>query len=299
MDLAGQPFGCAHGSGNRGYAMAALLVGMSVMAVLMGALLPVWTHMATREKEEELIFRGNQYARAIGLFQRKFANTPPPTIDVLVEQRFLRKKYKDPITKEDFQPIYANQAMLPGGPSAGPGGTQQSGQQRGTPGAPGQVIQAGFNSTGATSAGGIIGVTSKSKNASIKILNGRQKYNEWAFVHVQTSQRPGQPGGGAATPGMPGAPNQRPGPGQQGQPNSPFGNQPGGFPQGPGGRGGFQGPQGPPPSPFGQPNRPPMGPGGNSPFGQPMNPAGPGVNSPFGQPTNPNQRPPGQRPPGQ
>ncbi len=60
--------------------MAALLVGMSVMAVLMSALLPVWTHMATREKEEELIFRGRQYARAIGLFQRKFANTPPPRL---------------------------------------------------------------------------------------------------------------------------------------------------------------------------------------------------------------------------
>ena len=66
--------------------------------------------MATREKEEELIFRGKQYARAIGLFQRKFANTAPPTIDVLVEQRFLRKKYKDPITNDDFQPIYANQS---------------------------------------------------------------------------------------------------------------------------------------------------------------------------------------------
>ena len=73
--------------------------------------------MATREKEEELIFRGRQYARAIGLFQRKFANTAPPTIDVLVEQRFLRKKYKDPITNDDFQPIYANQAAIrrPGG----------------------------------------------------------------------------------------------------------------------------------------------------------------------------------------
>jgi type II secretory pathway pseudopilin PulG len=94
MELAGQ--------GNRGYAMAALLVGMSVMAVLMSALLPVWSHMATREKEEELIFRGRQYARAIGLFQRKYANTAPPTIDLLVEQRFLRKKYKDPITNDDF-----------------------------------------------------------------------------------------------------------------------------------------------------------------------------------------------------
>jgi type II secretory pathway pseudopilin PulG len=72
--------------------MAALLVGLSVMSVLMGAMLPVWSHMVQREKEEELIFRGQQYARAIGLFQRKFANTAPPTIDLLVEQRFLRKK---------------------------------------------------------------------------------------------------------------------------------------------------------------------------------------------------------------
>jgi hypothetical protein len=209
---------------------------------------------------------------------------------VLVEQRFLRKKYKDPITKDDFQPIYANQSMMPGGPSA-PGGSQRPGQQGTTqttqaPG--GQVLQAGFNSTGATAAGGIIGVTSKSKEASIKILNGRQKYNEWAFVHVQTSQRPGGPGGPA--PGFQGAPNQRPGPGQQGpqgqgQQNSPFGMNPGAFPQGSGGRGGMQGP---PPSPFGQPTRPPFGaPGGTSPFGQPMNPS------------NPGQRPPGQRPPGQ
>ena len=67
--------------------------------------------MATREKEAELVFRGNQYVRAIALFQRKFANTNPPTIDLLVEQRFLRKKFKDPITNDDFQPIYANQAM--------------------------------------------------------------------------------------------------------------------------------------------------------------------------------------------
>ena len=275
MELAGQ--------GNRGYAMAALLVAMSVMAVLMGALLPVWTHMATREKEEELIFRGNQYARAIGLFQRKFANTAPPTIDVLVEQRFLRKKYKDPITKDDFQPIYANQPVAAGGVPSGPGGSQQSGQRGTAPAPGGQLLQSGFNSTGATAAGGIIGVTSKSKETSIKIFNGRQKYNEWAFVHVQTSQRIGQPGVGGVPGGVPGAPNQRPG--QQGQPPSSFGMPAGANPiQGPGGRRGFE----VPPSPFGQPNRPPVGPGGvNSPGGTTITPITPG------------QRPPGQRPPGQ
>ena len=165
MELAGQPFDSAHGRGNRGYAMAALLVGMSVMAVLMGALLPVWSHMATREKEAELIFRGNQYARAIGLFQRKFANTAPPTIDVLVEQRFLRKKYKDPITNDDFQPIYANQAMMQASVRRPGGRNGRASSAAPTPAArAADAIKPGFGSTGATAAGGIIGVTSKSKD---------------------------------------------------------------------------------------------------------------------------------------
>jgi type II secretory pathway pseudopilin PulG len=273
--------------------MAALLVGMSVMAVLMGALLPVWTTMATREKEAELVFRGQQYARAIGLFQRKFANTPPPTIDILVEQRFLRKKYKDPITNEDFQPLYANQAMLPGGPTGSVGSGPQTNQQR--PGAApgGQLLQAGFGSTGATAAGGIIGVTSKSKETSLRVYNGRTRYNEWAFVHVQTSQRPGQPGPGAAVPGMPGVPggpNQRMG--TQGQP-SPFGMPPGSFPN--------QQRQGQPmpPSPFGQPNRPPF-PNQQFPNQQFPNQFPNQQQFPAGGFPNPNQqRPPGQRPPGQ
>jgi type II secretory pathway pseudopilin PulG len=222
--------------------MAALLVGMSVMAVLMSALLPVWSHMAQREKEEELIFRGRQYARAIGLFQRKFANTAPPSIDVLVEQRFLRKKYKDPITKDDFQPIYANQPQQPG---TGTQVAQRPGQQATTTIA--TPAQTGFNSTGVGVQGGVIGVTSKSKEASIKIYNGRNHYNEWAFVYVQMTQRPGQSVNIPAMPGQGG----RGGPGQQ----SPFG-MPGGGPPGTnrGPNGGFETPR----PGTGQPNRPPI-----------------------------------------
>ncbi|HEX6161750.1 MAG TPA: hypothetical protein VFZ31_00190 [Vicinamibacterales bacterium] len=261
--------------------MAALLVAMSVMAVLMSALLPVWSHMATREKEEELIFRGKQYARAIGLFQRKFANTAPPTIDVLVEQRFLRKKYKDPITGDDFQPIYASQGIMPpgGGPSAARPG------QSATLSAPAQqTLQAGFGSTGAGAQGGVIGVTSKSKDESIKVYNGRTRYNEWAFVYIQTAQRPGVPGG----PGAPGGP-------QPGQPG-PFGMQPGNMPGMGGSRGNF--PQQPPG--FGVPNRPPINAPNNqfgNPFGQPQpNPNG-SFTSPNGSttvtPLGPAQRRPG------
>ncbi|MBY0494285.1 MAG: type II secretion system GspH family protein [Cyanobacteria bacterium] len=270
---------------DRGYAMAALLVAMSVMAVLMSALLPVWSHMATREKEEELIFRGKQYARAIGLFQRKFANTAPPTIDVLVEQRFLRKKYKDPITNDDFQPIYANQQAIQA-PGGGPVAARPG--QAATLSAPAQQpIQSGVGSTGMGAQGGVIGVTSKSKDESIKIYNGRSRYNEWAFVYIQQVQRPGQMQGvpgGAVPPG-----------GQRGQ-QGPFGMQPGNMPN-MGGRGGFN----QPPPGIGQPNRPPLN--GPSPFGSPFgNPNGnPNPNGSFTTPngsTTFTPAVPGQRRPG-
>ena len=44
--------------------MAALLVSLAVMAVLMSVAMPVWRHEAQREKEAELVFRGQQYVRA-------------------------------------------------------------------------------------------------------------------------------------------------------------------------------------------------------------------------------------------
>jgi type II secretory pathway pseudopilin PulG len=51
-----------------GYAMAALLVGLSVMSIMRGAALPVWQTAIKRQREAELIFRGDQYAQAISLF---------------------------------------------------------------------------------------------------------------------------------------------------------------------------------------------------------------------------------------
>jgi hypothetical protein len=215
--------------------------------------------MVQREKEEELIFRGKQYARAIGLFQRKFANTAPPTIDVLVEQRFLRKKYKDPITNDDFQPLYANQGPQGVGTPAGsqrPGqvGTATQTVAPGPTGAP-TGIQ-GVQAPGSIP-GGIIGVTSKSKESSIKIYNGRTKYNEWAFVFVQTAQRPTGPG--TQQPGQnPGARPGQQGPGMGPATSNPSNN----FPGMPGMTGPGQGGQSTrPPVAFPQPFGPPQQPG--------------------------------------
>jgi type II secretory pathway pseudopilin PulG len=281
--------------------MAALLVGMSIMAILMSAALPVWSHMAKREREEELIWRGRQYARAVGLFQRKYANTYPPTLDILVDQKFLRKKYKDPITQGDFQLIPAGQATQPGPPGRGgqqgnpqmpPTGmtpTRPLGQLGGQPSQLGQPGQSGqgentFGQVGVPSIG-IAGVVSKSKDTSIKIYNGRTKYNEWAFVYVQTAQRIGP--GGAPGSNVPGGRGNT-GPGRGGVDS--FGMTPGMTPgMSPGGRG-----RPPVPGQFGQP---PFGQPGQGQPGQPPPFRGPGQLGPPGpfvpQPQRPPVRPPG------
>jgi type II secretory pathway pseudopilin PulG len=253
MHLAGQDKRCY--GGQAGYAMAALLVGLSIMAVMFTVVMPVWKQTAQREKEEELVFRGKQYAHAIGMFQRKFANTYPPNIDVLVDQRFLRKKFKDPITNDDFVPIPAGQpvpgtqapgaqrgapsAAGPTNPGGNPGGRGQTTPAQTTqPGAAGRVggPPVSTGSVGQTS-GGIQGVTSKSKDQSIRLYNGRGHYNEWAFVYIQQQQAAGAGAAGTATPGPGG---QRGQPGQPPGPIGPGGSQRGrgpGGPNGPGGRG--------------------------------------------------------------
>lgn len=99
--------------------------GYVLLAVLfMAFLLAIWLSVAAsrmasdieRDRERELIQRGLQYQRAVQLYYRKFG-AYPPTIDALVKTndiRFLRKRYKDPITgKDDWVPIHFGEAKTP------------------------------------------------------------------------------------------------------------------------------------------------------------------------------------------
>lgn len=232
----------------RGYAMAALLVGMAVMAVVLSVAMPAWSTLSRREKESELIFRGQQYARAVTLFQRRFPGQFPPNLNVLLDGRYLRKRYRDPMTADgEFQLVLVGQpvpgqAATPAAPGAGAARGVQPGQQPGRGGAVFQPAQPGGQT-------GIMGVVSKSTGDALRIYNGRQKYNEWAFVAVQATtqggtgagrgvQAPGAPGRGAQPPQQPGRlglPPLPPGgrgpafPGRGGQPQQPplFPQQPG------------------------------------------------------------------------
>jgi type II secretory pathway pseudopilin PulG len=165
------------------------LTVMFVIAILLGGLAIVgetWETSARREKEAELLFIGNQYRRAIGLY---YASTPgvvkryPRTLDDLIKdprqpntQRHIRKLYPDPMTGKEWLVI-----------------------------------------KGAD--GGVQGVQSASEEAPLKLagfrvrdasLEGAQKYSDWKFIHTPPAQPAAAPGAanpGAQKPGADGAAN--------------------------------------------------------------------------------------------
>jgi type II secretory pathway pseudopilin PulG len=159
-----------------GYSLVALIVTVTVMMVMMGAAVPSWRYLMKNDREEELLFRGGEIADAIARYQKKNANTLPPSLEVLVKGKFLRKPYKDPMTRDGkWRFIRQGEMMAPGqAPGAlgsnAPTTTRPAAQTAGTIG--GQI-------------GVIMGVASTSTDASLRIFNGRSKYSEWLFVAGQ------------------------------------------------------------------------------------------------------------------
>lgn len=99
---------------SRGFTYIGLLTILVIMGISLGAAGKYWSNVMLRDKEEELLFRGDQYRLAI---ERYYGAMPgrmmyPPSIDDLLKdprsptaKRHLRRQYKDPITGEDFEVI--------------------------------------------------------------------------------------------------------------------------------------------------------------------------------------------------
>src|ERR1051326_7025633 len=95
---------------NRGFALPTLIFFFTAATILIAASVPMYQMQSKRAQEEELIFRGEEYMRAIQKFQRKF-NAWPPSLDALVQTsgiRLARKPYTDPITGKPFRVISIN-----------------------------------------------------------------------------------------------------------------------------------------------------------------------------------------------
>jgi hypothetical protein len=87
-----------------GYALLLMMFFVALVGIAVAATIPDVLTQGRREKEEELIWRGNQYARAIRLYYQK-THRLPITIEEMSQAktgiRFLRQAYKDPMNKVD------------------------------------------------------------------------------------------------------------------------------------------------------------------------------------------------------
>jgi type II secretory pathway pseudopilin PulG len=231
-----------------GYALLIVVFLAAVMLVAAAAVAPNLLTQGRRENEEEMIWRGEQYVRAIRLYYRKNGRFPR-TMEDLTEKRgtirFLRKAYRDPMNRKDgsWRMIYVGpggqligSVTRPGGlqfpaaqpipaaagtqPATGGPGPAASVPPRGTnppqPAAEGQPAPLPSSTTpgeGQVYGGNIIGVASKVEKPSIKLYNGRQIYRQWEFIWDPAKEAglavvPGQP---ASTPAVqPPAPTPRP-----------------------------------------------------------------------------------------
>jgi len=147
----------------RGFTYLGFLLFVAVAGAGLAAYSEVASHATQREKEAELLFRGEQYRDAIASYYKKEQRYPKALAELLEDKRFpmpvrhLRRLYKDPITGQD---------------------------EWGLVEAPG---------------GGVMGVYSPSEDAPVKSGNfsvrnqgfaEAAKYADWQFVHSPTGLSP-------------------------------------------------------------------------------------------------------------
>lgn len=145
-----------------GYALVLVVFLTTLMLISVMAIAPSLRTEKQREKEEEMIWRGKQYARGIKLFYRKNGRFPTSMDDLtkpkLGSLRFMRKAYKDPMNQADgsWRMIYVGPAgqligslkppqtlQIPGASGLAPAGSQPTSG----------LSQSGFGSSGFGQAG--------------------------------------------------------------------------------------------------------------------------------------------------
>lgn len=136
-----------------GFALIVMMIAVTVLTIGLLMVLPSIEQEARREHEEELLFRGNQYARAIYLFQQRY-NRYPNSIKELIHTdnlSFLRKPWPDPMTpggKWRFIHVSGNGALM----DSWTMGPQMNNGQGNT-----NALGSFSNSSGSTSSGGFGG----------------------------------------------------------------------------------------------------------------------------------------------
>ncbi len=119
-----------------GAMLLAVLFMVAMMVIMALAMAPSLVMQVKRDREEEMIHRGTEYARAVKKFYKKFGRYPGKLeeLDNTNQIRFLRRRFKDPLTKDgqwkllhygDVQSIVATGGMgMPSAALGAQGGVQ-------------------------------------------------------------------------------------------------------------------------------------------------------------------------------
>src|SRR2546422_1528384 len=113
-----------------GYALLMVVFMAALMIITAAAIQINFLTQGRREKEDELIWRGQQYARGVRLFYRKHGRFPT-SLDDLIKPgvggvRYMRKAYKEPMNTVDgsWRLLYVGPAgQIIGSVKANPGGS--------------------------------------------------------------------------------------------------------------------------------------------------------------------------------
>ena len=126
------------GKGEQGYVLLTLLLMVALMGIVAATTVTSLKFDIRRDREEEMIHRGVQYSRAIRAYYKKFLRYPMRLEDLenTNQMRFLRKRYKDPLTGKDFKLLHFGEVkmslggvgggVIPGASTIGPNGTLTS-----------------------------------------------------------------------------------------------------------------------------------------------------------------------------
>src|SRR5262249_47526856 len=86
-----------------GHLLVGLMVLVAVLMILLMAAGQSWVFVMRRDAEAELIFRGEEYARAIGFYKAEVGSYPLE-LKALMQKgphrhRYIRRLYKDPLAE--------------------------------------------------------------------------------------------------------------------------------------------------------------------------------------------------------
>jgi type II secretory pathway pseudopilin PulG len=208
--------------GEEGYNLAMLIVAITILNIMAAVALPLWSYTIRREREEETIFRGLQYAEAIRVFRQRNGRFPAKLEELMkIEPRSIRQLWTEPLSEDgEFglvveappqppaQPGQPGQPQAPGTPGANPtpqpaplpnqGGGRPNSGGFGVGGAGGGALNliklpraakdeegntvGTFGTFGTDVPLAIHGVYLDHRGESLRKFFGKDKYEEWTFT---------------------------------------------------------------------------------------------------------------------